>query len=100
MILGIGTWLEIMIAIVFYMVAYTFTTEILKPLLKIEGGKALLLSWGVGILFLIVIGLTKLLIIRTETVLLFVFITGATNGVYSKWEALREFIRKMLGKEV
>ena len=100
LILGIGTWLEILIAIVLYMVAYTFTTEILKPILKVEGGRALLLSWIVGIVFLILIGLSKWLVIRPETILLFIFITGITNEVYAKWEGLRSFIRKALKREV
>ena len=100
MILGIGTPLEIMIAIVLYMVAFTFTSEFLKPLLKVAGGKALLLSWGIGIIFMVIIGMTKFLVIRPETVLLFMFITGITNGVYAKWGALRTFIKRMLGKDV
>ena len=99
MILGIGTPIEILTAIVIYMFAIVVITELTKKLLKIDGGVALMLSWIVGVVIFIGLAYTKLFAFNFSAVIVFMFITGITNSLY-RWEALRDFIRKMLGKDV
>ena len=94
MILGIGTPLEILTAIVVYMFAMVSVTELFKKLVIVRGGQALLLSWFAGILVFIALAIAKLFPFSFATVVLFMFITGITNSIY-RWEALRDFIRKI-----
>jgi len=95
MIFGIGTPLEVLTAIVIYMVATVMVTETIKKFTKSTGNEALFLSWLVGIGLFAGLAAAKLFPFSFATVILFMFITGMTNKIY-RWEALREFIRKML----
>lgn len=95
MIFGIGTPLEVLTAIVVYMVATVLVTEAIKKFTKSTGNEALLLSWLVGIGLFAGLAMAKLFPFNFATVILFMFVTGMTNKIY-RWEALREFIRKML----
>ena len=94
MILGLGTPLEILTAIVVYMVAMVSITELFKKTVIVRGGQALLLSWLVGIAIFIGLALGKLFVFNFAAVILFMFITGATNKIY-QWKALRDFVRKI-----
>jgi uncharacterized membrane protein YoaK (UPF0700 family) len=94
MILGIGTPLEILTAIVVYMIAVVSVTELFKKLVAVRGGVALMLSWIVGIGVFIGLAIGKLFAFNFAAIILFMFVTGITNSIY-RWEALREFIRKI-----
>ena len=99
MILGIGTAFEILVAIVVYMVAVVCVTEFFKKFISVSGGRALMLSWLIGIIVFTGLSVAKLFIFNFATLILFMFITGITNKIY-QWEALREFIRKIFKTDI
>jgi uncharacterized membrane protein YoaK (UPF0700 family) len=88
----VGANIEIIAAIVVYMVSFVLVTEMLKGWSEQNGVRALILSWLVGILIFLLLAIWGLFEFSFPCVLLFMLITGATNLTY-KFTALKKFVR-------
>jgi len=95
-----GVSFEIILAIVIYMVATVFATEIIKKLLaKIKLViNSLILSWIVGIGCYILISTSGWYEFNFKSVIMFMLITGLLNSVY-KFTKLKDLIKRIVEKK-
>ena len=91
MIPGLGTPIEIGLAIAIYMIAFVLMTEFAKPE-HIKGGRALLFSWMIGLIFYGFLALVGCYAVTWASAILFIIVTGLCNSAY-KWTRLRELIK-------
>jgi hypothetical protein len=97
MILGIP--IVLITAVAVYMVVTVITTEYLKKILYVVDVKnkrhSLLLSWGVGLFFYMLMFVLEIQEVTFTSLVLFVVITGFLNTGY-RFTRLKRWIRKLL----
>lgn len=90
-----------LIAVAIFIFATLFVTEVLKrKLLKNYQGNflKLLLSWVVGAVIFVVIGLFKKDLISIEGIVQFAFFTALLNGGYRLLKRIKERVEKLKHK--
>lgn len=92
MIPGLGSPIEIGLAVAVYMIAFVLVTEFLKPALKLKGGKALLFSWLVGGVLFLILSAVRCYAVSWASVIVFIIVTGLCNSAY-RWTRLKELLR-------
>lgn len=92
MIPGLGSPIEIGLAVAVYMVAVVLVTELLKPILKMKGGIALLFSWAIGGLLFWALSAVGCYAVSWSSAILFVIVTGLCNTAY-RWTRLKELLQ-------
>jgi hypothetical protein len=97
MIFGIPIILITAVAV--YMVATVITTEYLKQILYFvdikNNSHSVMLSWGVGLFFYLLMYVLEIQEVTFTSFLLFVVITGFLNTGY-RFTALKRWIRKLM----
>ena len=91
MIPGLGSPIEVGLAVALYMVSYILVTEIVKPE-RLKGGRALLFSWLVGLAFFGLLAFVGCYAVTWASVIIFVIVTGLCNTAY-RWTRLKELLR-------
>lgn len=93
-------WVEanlgILAAVAVYFVTFVLISELLNRWSKANGGKALILSWLVGLLIFELLAIWGLLSFSLACFLLFVVITGLTNTAY-KFTSFKKWVRWLAG---
>lgn len=72
----------LMLAIAAYMVAVWIVTEFIKPKLKLSGGKALGLAWGIGGLLYLLLATFRCYAVTWASFFVFIVVTGICTGGY------------------
>lgn len=91
MIPGLGTPIEIGLAVAIYMIAFVLVTEFAKPE-HVKGGRALLFSWAIGFLFFGILALFGCYAVTWASAILFVVVTGLCNSAY-RWTRLKKLLK-------
>lgn len=95
MLRNLASPLGVLAAVAVFMVAFWITTELLKPLFKASGKKALGLSWLVGLgLYMILVFVFKCPL-SWDSGFLFIVITGLCNTAY-KWTRIKDVLKTIV----
>lgn len=98
MIEFLETHISVALAVAVYMVAFVLASAFLIPWLsrkagkKIDGGKALMLTWAIGALLFAILALVGCYAVTWSSAFLFVIVTGLCNSAY-KWTRLKDLVR-------